>query len=94
MLVRSSLALGAASVDDLQVERDLRRDKIAADGAVTLVAEPCMQVHGVSGFTRESKVQYYVKTFVDLAQRPLSAARVALMVWQDATYGALAGATR
>jgi hypothetical protein len=52
------------------------------------------RVHGVNGFTRESKVQYYVKTFFDLAQRPLPAARTALMVWQDAIDEAAAGATR
>jgi alkylation response protein AidB-like acyl-CoA dehydrogenase len=72
----------------------LVRDKIAADGAAPLAAETCVQVHGGNGFTRESKVQNHVKTFVDLAQRPLPAARTALMVWQDATDDALAGTTR
>ena len=39
-------------------------------------------------------MQNYVKTFVDLAQRSPPAARTELMIWQDATDNALAGATR
>jgi alkylation response protein AidB-like acyl-CoA dehydrogenase len=72
----------------------LVRAKIAADGAATLAAETCVQVHGVNGFTRESKVQYHVKTFVDLAPWPSPAALAAVTVWRGATDQALAGATR
>ena len=70
------------------------RDKIAADGAAALAAETCVQVRGVNRFARESKVQYYVKTFVDLALWPSPAAFAAVTVWRGATDQALAGATR
>jgi hypothetical protein len=47
---------------------------------------PCLQAaRGINGFTRESKVQYYRKTVVDLIHWLLPCGPTAGAVWQDTT---------
>ena len=68
--------------------QDRRGRRVGARGRALRAGSRRQRIH------QESKVQNYVKTFVDLAQRSPPAARTELMIWQDATDDALAGATR
>jgi hypothetical protein len=84
-------AWGASSfVVGLQVgaRQDRRGWRGGARGRALRAASRRQRIH------QESKVQNYVKTFADLAQRRAPAARTELMMWQDATDDALAGGTR